>query len=192
MKFSIPLPEGRRTPQALLIVGLLLSGWLLFNQSTRQDIDDSATPHRPDFWANQFTTLALDVEGKPAYRLSAEKMVHFRDTGDSEFIQPDYVRFRDEQGPVTISAQNGWSNKDGTELVLVDQVVLVGQGDDPVTAEMDELLLYPDEDFAETSTPVKIISPTGTTTGIGMHVNSRTGKLVLLSNVRGIYESDRN
>lgn len=183
-----------RYPHLLLVAGLLLSWWLLNNDSADLLSGSGETPHRPDFWATEFTTTALDVAGVPSYQLTARKVVHFRDDGSSELDHPDYVRHRNDQGPVTITARSGWNNEDGSQMLLVGDVVIVNASNnqtDDVTARMDELLLYPQDDFAETSSPVEIVSSTGVTTGIGMHVNSRTGTLVLLSNVRGIYESSQ-
>ncbi|RLA03208.1 MAG: LPS export ABC transporter periplasmic protein LptC [Gammaproteobacteria bacterium] len=194
MNFNLRSSFPIRYPQALLVAGLLLSWWLLNDQAAEQSRGIDAPPHRPDFWTTHFTTVALDIGGKPRYQLTAAEMVHFRDDATSEFDHPKYVRYQQEQGPITITAVSGWNNKEGTELVLTDKVVIVSQGDsdaDKVTAEMDKLLLFPEDDYAETDTPVKIVSPSGTTTGIGMQVNSRTGVLILLSNVHGIYEPPR-
>ncbi len=194
MKFRVSLPGRLGYPQILLVAGLLFSWWLLDFQSLQLAPGAGNKSHRPDFWATGFSTLALDVDGKPSYRLAAHRTEHFRDDGSSEFDHPDYLRFREDQGPVTITALSSWSNEDGSQMVLVGDVVIISEGNesaDGVTATMDELLLYPDDDFAETSSPVKIISPAGITTGVGMHLNSRTGTLVLLSNVRGIYEASQ-
>jgi len=192
MKLIFRLPNRIHVSQVLLVLAVLVSWWLLDDQTTRLAQEKGDTPHRPDFWATDFTTVMLDIEGLPRYQLTARKMVHFRDNGRSEFDHPDYVRFRPDQGPLTITATRGWNNEDQTKMVLIDDVVIISKGNDDtdsVTAEMDELTVYPEDDFAETSSPVKIIRPSGTTTGVGMEVNSRTGTLILLSNVRGVYES---
>ena len=194
MKFLISLSARIRYPQLILLVGLLLSWWMLQNQSTDRPDEAGEPPHRPDFWATNFTTLALDIGGNPSYQLTAEEMVHFRDDGTTEFDHPDYLRHRQEQGPVEITADSGWNNEDGSQMVLLENVVIINRDDNQtiaVTAEMDELTIYLEDDFAETASPVKITSTSGVTTGIGMHVNSLTGKLVLLSNVRGKYENSQ-
>ena len=173
-----------------LLFAALMSWWLLQNApQTTANLDKVA--HRPDFWAKQYGSKNLDPAGLPSYELHAQQLLHFRDDGSSEFDQPHYVRHRQQKGPVTITSNTGWNNEAGSELVLVGDVVIVSEGDDSddrVTAKMDELLVYPKEDFAETSSPVTIINQSGTTTGVGMHVNSRTGVLILLSNVRGRYQ----
>ncbi|MBV1960652.1 MAG: LPS export ABC transporter periplasmic protein LptC [Immundisolibacteraceae bacterium] len=173
-----------------LLFAVLLSWWLL--QEANQPINGSEEiAHRPDFWATQYGSKNLDSAGLPSYELHSTKLLHFRDDGSSEFDQPRYVRHRPQKGPVTIISNTGWSNEAGSELVLVGDVLITSEGNEPadrVTAEMDELLIYPKEDFAETRSPVTIINQSGTTTGVGMHVNSRTGVLILLSNVRGRYQ----
>ena len=194
MKINIFLRGRIRYPQLLLVAGVLLSWWLLDNESANLVPGSGEAPHRPDFWAAGFTTTALDIAGVPSYELTGRKMVHFRDDGSTEFDYPDYVRHRAEQGPVTITAKSGLNNEDGSQMLLVGDVVIVSAGNNQtgeVTAKMDELLLYPQDDFAETSSPVEIVTSTGVTTGIGMRVNSRTGTLILLSNVRGTYESSQ-
>ncbi|MDF1817835.1 MAG: LPS export ABC transporter periplasmic protein LptC [Immundisolibacteraceae bacterium] len=192
MKFSIPLPARFRHPQVVLVIGLLFTWWLLQSPSTETPDGIQKQPHRADFWATNFTTLALDINGEPSYQLTAREMVHFRDDGTTEFDHPDYLRHRQAQGPVQITADSGWNNEDGSQMVLLENVLIISRGEGEqvaVTAKMDELTLYPNDDFAETASPVEINSTSGVTTGIGMHVNSLTGKLVLLSNVRGIYET---
>ena len=173
-----------------LLLAVLISWWLLHNPLESEG-ESKKEAHRPDFWANNYHLRSLDIAGLPSYELHSTELVHFRDDGSSEFSQPRYVRHRQQSGPVTITSTTGWSNAAGSELVLVGDVVITSQGDEPadlVTANMDELLVYPKEDFAETRSPVTITSQTGTTTGVGMHVNSRTGVLILLSNVRGRYQ----
>ncbi|MBL4621881.1 MAG: LPS export ABC transporter periplasmic protein LptC [Immundisolibacteraceae bacterium] len=173
-----------------LLFAVVLSWWLL--QDASQPINESnPVAHRPDFWATQYASKSLDSAGIPSYELHSTKLIHFRDDGSSEFDHPRYIRHRQQKGPVTIISNDGWSNEAGSELVLIGDVIITSEGDDLadlVTAEMDELLVYPKEDFAETSSPVTIINQSGTTTGVGMHVNSRTGVLILLSNVRGRYQ----
>ena len=172
-----------------LLLAVLISWWLLHNPPESED-GLKKEAHRPDFWANNYHLKSLDIAGSPSYELHSSALVHFRDDGSSEFDQPRYIRHREQNGPVTITSVTGWSNESGTELVLVGDVVITSEGDEPadlVTANMDELLIYPKADFAETRSPVTIINQSGTTTGVGMHLNSRTGILTLLSNVRGRY-----
>ena len=173
-----------------LLFAVLLSWWLLKNP-LQPDNGATEIAHRPDFWASQYHLKSLDLAGAPSYELHSKDLVHFRDDGSSEFDHPRYIRHRQQSGPVTITSVTGWSNDAGSELVLVGNVVITSDGDEPadqVTASMDELLVYPKDDFAETRSPVTIINQSGTTTGVGMHLNSRTGILTLLSNVRGRYQ----
>lgn len=170
---------------------MLISWWLLRTDGDRPEVIDQVEQHLPDFWATKWSSRTLAETGKPAYDLAAERVTHFRDDGSSEFELPVYHRHRQTEGPLTITALSGWSNETGDEILLTGEVEIISyaaDGSNINQANMDELLLHPDDDFAETRSPVTITTREGVTRGVGMHVNSRLGTLVLLSNVKGRYE----
>ena len=52
----------------------------------------------------------------------------------------------------------------------------------------DELVVKPEQQFAQTDKPVKISNKYGRTQAVGMKANLKTERVELLSNVRGIHE----
>ncbi len=194
-RFRLRLPE-RRTLVLIALLGLLalLSQWLLNLNEAGQRAPESKPRHEPDYTMDNFVITAMDSAGKPAHRLQASRMVHYADDGSSEFTRPDITLYQEDAAPWEMHAERGWMSKDHKRILLQDEVLI----ENPAAAPSEvwhlktrDLTLLPDEDYAETAAPVTITGRTSVTSGVGMQVFIKQGRLKLLSQVRGRYEAKR-
>lgn len=177
-------------PLVLVLILLLLTWWLLDDTRVKPLEDQSAPTHNSDYYIRGFTTLALDESGQRRYQLVADHLIHFIDTDSTKMTRLRYSRFNGSTGAVLINANTGIGAKDNSLLDLQGEVHIISKdGFDQTLVETktDQLALYPNRDFAETNSPVTIENADSITKGIGMTLDSRAGKLVLLSKVSSIY-----
>lgn len=175
-------------PLAILTLLAGLTFWL--ERATRIDEPprDGKLRHDPDFIVDNFTTHTLDAQGKLQYSLVAEKMLHYADDESTEVTQPRLTYFgRPER--MFLSSKRANVSKEGHEVVLIGDVRAVREAtrkDPEMVVTTSELSVYPDQDFAATDKPVKIVQGKTVVHGVGMELDSAAQVYKLLSNVRGI------
>ena len=175
----------------ILILVLLLGTWWLLRGTrvTRVDIQP-APAHNSDYYISGFTTLALDQDGQRRYRLSARRLVHYIDDDSTELTLPEYSKFNGQKSSLHVNAETGRGTQDNSLIKLQGNVLITSKdqfNNTRLVTETDQLTLYPNRDYAETGSPVTIKNAESITKGVGMTVDSREGKLVLLSKVNSIY-----
>ncbi len=137
--------------------------------------------------------------GNLDYVTSVDQVIRYSDGKDRLFNIHAISYNKDHSPPWHLTAQNGWSYPNNTQLDLWDQVHIWKIGSKknlktisyPIDFSSPQLTYYPPQDFATTQGPVQFTEP-GTqniTTGIGMRAHPKAGTLQLLSKVNSIYES---
>jgi lipopolysaccharide export system protein LptC len=146
--------------------------------------------HDPDFIVEQFTATSLDKGGRPEYRLAARRMTHYPDDETTELEEPRLVQYREGGPPVRISAERGTVTKDGEEVRLYGNVVVVREGTRgraPLQMETTFLQVFPKQDIARTPEAVVISEGSSRLTGVGMDYNTKTRQLELKARVSGTF-----
>ncbi|MBW6492980.1 MAG: LPS export ABC transporter periplasmic protein LptC [Burkholderiaceae bacterium] len=147
--------------------------------------------HEPDYFVDGLVLTKVNERGEPAFRLSAERMVHYPDDGRSEFTQPRMVSLDSTRAQVELRARTGSTDARGDETELSDGVVLVrhGGGADPdLVVKTEALVLSTKSEIAHTSHRVEIKHGTTSLTGVGMEFDNATRHLRLESRVRGSWQ----
>ena len=178
--FSLGLAAG--------LAGLTL--WLERAVQAPAGSQPNALEHDPDFVVERFTATNLDKAGRPDSRLTATRMVHYPDDQTTELEEPRLTQFRAEEPPVRISAERGTVTKDGDEVRLYGNVVVVRDGTHArpeLRMETTYLQVFPREDVARTPEAVVITEGASRLTGVGLDFNNRTRQLELKARVNGTF-----
>lgn len=184
-----------RNRYLLLLLAMLaaaLLSWWLFSQS-RDDAPARAggQDHRPDFFLDDFVLTVMDEQGQPRRRVVAPHMVHYRDDDSAEVTQPDADIYRQTGPDWRIRAQHAWIGPGGDEVILrrdvkVERIATPRYA--PLTMLTEELLARPDQDYMETDRAVVFLSPGTRVDAVGMRGWLEQGRMLLLSEVRGVHE----
>lgn len=184
-----------------------LGGFLLIALAAIWDFSPEDLMHAPEQEAHTYPqaylvdsrTRRFNPQGQLRYRLDSTRADHFQysDNGPSDqdysiILQPK-VGFHDPDGPPWyLNAEQGQSNADGSRIRLWEDVQAwqsVEGGRSELLTE--ELIIFPNRQFAETDKAVKMRSPQGETDAVGMRANLERDHIELLSEVRGTYTSNR-
>jgi len=150
----------------------------------------NALEHDPDFIVERFTATSLDKAGRPESRLTARRMTHYPDDETTELEEPRLVQYREQGPPVRISAERGTVTKNGEEVRLYGNVLLVrdgAKGRPPLNMETTYLQVFPKQDIARTPEAVVITEGESRLTGVGLEYNTKTRQLELKAKVNGTF-----
>jgi lipopolysaccharide export system protein LptC len=147
----------------------------------------SARRHDPDFKVDNFTVTRMSPEGKPVSVLSARKMIHFPDDQTTELEAPRFEQRPPDAPVVRVRADRGTVSKDGEQVRVRDNVVVVREGDgkrEPLEVRTSELLILPKEEIVSTEAPVTILEGGARLEGTGMEVRSKSREFRLDARVK--------
>ena len=187
-----------------LIVILLAILAAVFLRSPSRKLLDFTTPatdhkHYPIAYLTHIKTTQLNAAGGVAHVLTADKISYF---GDMENSQGDTYALLDKPFitiynkdpnalPWLVSAARGTSTNNGQEILLEGNVVLQ-QKNKQLTVSVitsEQLLVKPDQQYAETSKPVMIKSASNTMNATGLKLFLESSQIELLAKVRGRYDT---
>ncbi len=187
--------EDRLAAAVSLVLLLTLAGGSYFLAEFAADRGGPAgirkITHEPDYFVDGLVLTKVNERGEPAFRLSAERMVHYPDDGSSEFTQPRMVSLDTDRPRIELRATSGSTDAQGDETELSGGVVLVrhGSGADPdLVVKSEFLVIETKSEVAHTNHPVEIKHGTTSLTGVGMEFDNATRHLRLESRVRGYWQ----
>jgi lipopolysaccharide export system protein LptC len=123
--------------------------------------------------------------------LSAEKMLHFPDDDSTELFSPRVLHAKPEEPRYTVRAERGALSRDGDEIFLYQNVVLVREADTerPEARMTTEFLhILRDRSLVRTDRPVKIVEGSRSLSGRGMEYNNESRELKLANDVEARFE----
>jgi len=184
------LASTRVFPLVLLTALALLSLWL---ERTAREAPAQATPNRhdADYSVERFSITDYGRDGTPKSTLSAVRMVHYPDDDSTVLAAPRLVQTRPGEPRLVLSADRGTLSRDGEEVFLNDNVLLVrepGEGVPETRMLTSYLHVLPGRGLARTDREVRIEEPGRTLVGRGMEYDNGARRLVLESQVRGSFE----
>jgi lipopolysaccharide export system protein LptC len=186
MRFS----TTRLLPLALMFSLALLTFWL--ERAVREEEPHSTVRrHDPDYLISNFTTTTYNREGAAESMLSAAKMIHYPDDDSTELIAPRVVQTRPSEPRMTVRAERGALSRDGDEIFLYDNVLLVREADKqrPEARLITSFLhVVRDRSLVRTDREVTIMEEYRTLSGRGMEYNNESKQFQLLSEVRGQFQ----
>lgn len=174
----------------VLLAGLAAGTGYLALVADRQDVRTSARtpPGEPDYFLDDAVFTRININGDPVYRMSAEHLLHFPEDGASVYRSPVLVSVDPAKPRVTVRADHGRSNADGTETVLTGNVVLVREPTEreprmTIRTEKVTIYLESDTEIARSDQPVRIERGDSVLTGVGMEFDNSARSLKVDSQV---------
>ena len=187
----------RLTTTRLFPLGLMLALALITFYLERAVREDEAHPalrrHDPDYLVVNFTTTSYNSEGNPETTLSAAKMLHYPDDDSTDLVAPRVVHEKLNEPRMTVSADRGTLARDGEDIFLYDNVVLVREAAAarPEARMMTSFLhIVRDKSLVRTDREVEIIEGPRRIAGRGMQYNNDARLLELLSDVHARFEPE--
>lgn len=188
MRFS----TTRIFPLALMLALALLTFYL--ERTVRDDESPAALRrHDPDYVVTNFTTTTYTGEGAVETVMSAERMVHYPDDDTMELFAPRVVYAKPQQPRFSVRAERGELSRDGDEIFLYGDVVLVrdAAANRPEARMTTEFLhVLRDRSLVRTDRLVKIVEGGRSLEGRGMEYNNASRELVLRADVIARFASD--
>jgi lipopolysaccharide export system protein LptC len=177
----------------LLLLGLAGGSYYLAEISRRLAVEptDRKARHEPDYFVEGLVLTRVNAEGDPAFRLSAERMVHYPDDESIAYTRPVVVSLDPAKPQMRVVADTGTSTADGIETHLRGDVLMTreaGDGDPPMTVRTDYMIIYSDTEIARTDRPVEIDRGGSILTGVGMEFDNAARSLTVDSRVRGTWQ----
>jgi lipopolysaccharide export system protein LptC len=185
---------GALFPLSLLLVLTLLTFWLRYATELDEPVRDGRHRHDPDYILSDMVLRKLDQDGQLKYTLRAVEVRHYPDDDSTDLVRPDLVRQNreDDEPPLTIRGDRGHVTEDNERVDLYDNVQIyrppVGKYEE-LTADMDELTVFPDDETAFTRSPVLITQGKSWVKGVGMRVDNRKQTYLIESRAVGFMES---
>ena len=181
-------------PLALMLSLALLTFWL--DHQVR--VDDGSHPsmrrHDPDYLVDNFTTTTYARDGKVETVLSAVKMTHYPDDDSTELTGPRVLQAKPTQPRYTARADRGKVSREGDEIFLYDNVILVREADEArPEARMTTAFLHilRDRNLVRSDREVLFEEPGRWLKGRGMEYFNATRELLLHADVHGSFESKK-
>lgn len=172
----------------------LLTLWLEHQVHLEDAQHPSLRRHDPDYIVNNFTSTTYNGNGDVEGVLSAAKMLHYPDDDSTEITAPRVVQSKPQQARFTVRADRGTLSREGDEIFLYDNVVLVREPfESHPEARMSTSFLHivRDRALARTDREVLFEEQGRSLKGRGMEYHNATRELFLRNDVRGQYEAKK-
>jgi len=184
----------RRLLIPLAIAGLawLSYQWLWHEEASTPPEELAAGEETPDAYMEQVLMRAMNAQGRPRYELAVDRAEHFADGDRSELTRPFVTFYRPDERRWTLRAVHGETRGGDDDILLDDGVIihrLADGGAAPLEIRSRDLRIFTARDFAETDGPVELLHARGQIDAVGLRAWFEAGRLELLSQVRGVYES---
>jgi lipopolysaccharide export system protein LptC len=176
----------------LLILAALGSAWIL-NRIAGEESDTVTAGEfqEPDYYMEDFTTLAMRKDGTPKHRLQALYMAHYPDNDTTELLEPQMKVFRVEKSPLYIRADKGWVTSDNEIVLLRGDVTLWEEdeaGDHVLQVDTSEVRILLDDEYAETDKYATINRENTTVTGTGVRADLKNSRLEIIDHEKTVIE----
>ena len=185
------LPTTRLFPLALMLSLALLTLWLEHQVHLEDAQHPSLRRHDPDYIVHNFVSTTYNGQGDVEAVFSAARMLHYPDDDSTELTAPRVTQSKPQQARFTARADRGTLSREGDDIFLYDNVVLVREayGAQP-EARMSTSFLHivRDRALARTDREVLFEEPGRSLRGRGMEYHNATRELFLRNDVRGEYE----
>jgi len=181
----------RLFPLGLMLALAMLTFYL--ERTVREDDSPAAARrHDPDYYVTNFTTTTYNADGAAETAMSAERMVHYPDDDTTELFAPRVVQSKPNEPRYTVRAERGQLSRDGDEVFLYDNVVLVREASThaPEARMTTEFLhVLRDRSLVRTDKAVTIVEGSRSLQGRGMEYNNLSRELVLRHDVTARFNS---
>lgn len=174
-------------PVIVLTLLAAVSVWL--DRVTQQEPVARAdkTRHEVDFSADKITLHRFDLTGKVQYILVADSMLHYADDESSELKNPR-LNYLNRPEPVWVESRFASVNKDGTTVVLTEQVLVrraAHAGKPESTLRTEQITVWPEDEKMRADKPVTLTQGQTVINAERMESDNIIGEVRLQGQVRG-------
>ena len=182
-----------RTYITLVLVIIIGIASLWFQEDSKEQVEGlSKTSERfPDYFMENFSVTNMRESGKPSYTLTAKRMQHFNDDDSAELEHP-LIEFSQNGDSYTLQSTRAVYLKQQNLIHLYDDVVIHRKN----VQEKSELSIYTDylkintaTEIAENEHPSRLTTAQSELNTVGLILDNREGKLILKSQVKGVYKN---
>ena len=169
----------------------LLTLWLDHQVRVEGVAHPSYRRHDPDYLVTNFTTTTFSRDGRAETTLSAAELQHYPDDDSTELTSPRVMQAKPDQPRFTVQADRGKISREGDEIFLYDNVVLVREADGVrPEARMTTSFLHilRDLSLVRSDREVRFEEPGRWLTGRGMEYFNATRELFLRDDVHGSFD----
>lgn len=178
-------------PLAVLAVLLAAIGyWNIRPESFMERRSAAPGENAIDFYVENARSVQFQADGTLHYRMSAERLEHLQTTDITHLTRPDLHLYRGSEYPWRVQSLSGEVLPGGQQVELLDEV-RVARTDAkgrPTILTSSHLSVFPEREYAETATAVRIEAANGVTTATGLQAYLKDGRMILPANVRGQHE----
>ncbi len=184
---SLPLSTGGgKARQDRLVVTLLLILSALGLWLSLRGTDAPPPALDPAYEAHGTESLFLDATGQPLYRIRAASMRRRPGQPELELRKPSIQNLQAGTAAWTLRAATAFMDEQKRTILLSGAVELDYPLDgEPARIRTEEVLLYPDEQIAQTELPARIQWGGLSASALGFVADLREGRLELHAQVRG-------
>lgn len=177
----------------LFLLAAASSWWLYQKVQSTEPARSIEAKHEPDYFFEDFVLTSMDSQGQPKHRLKGTRMTHYPDDDTTEIEQPELELYVNAMPVWQINAEHGLVSAEGDQVLMRGEVRIKRHGSgqqDAVYVHTRDVLVRPDEKYAETDQLVIITSGNLKVKAVGMRVFIGQGRVELLSKVAGVHVPD--
>ncbi len=189
-----------RKPTSIFWINLLLISivvvFTLAALSLKSNFQQSPkSPNQIDAYAKNVTIHAYRADGQLSSILKTPYVQHFQTDNRAKFSNPHVTMHPSSGLPWTLTADHG-SSRNGNDWIKLTKNVHISQTQSgntlPTNMFTQSLIIENTKNLAYTSDPVEIKRPDSIVHAIGMRTNLKTGDVIFLSHVHGVYYANHN
>lgn len=180
----------RLFPLLLMLALAGLTFWLELVLRDEEELRQAPRRHDPDYIVDRLLHTRFDAQGAPESTLAADRMLHYPDDDSTELLAPRLVQTRANQPRVTVTAERATLSRDGEELFLYDNVLVVSEaraGRPETRMRTSFLQMARAQSVLRTDADVVITEGDRVLSGRGMEYHNDSRQFSLHERVRGRY-----
>ena len=166
--------------------------WLIFSSSDaieHRSSESAADSHTSDYSMTNFTMTILDVNGQLSRIIKGQKIAHYPEADITKITFPIAQFIEEQKDTWLMTSDRAETSGKGDEILLLDNVIITRKDNNKVELRTSKLNLNTIKNTVYTSEAVKMISPYGETSSIGLHAKLSDKTINLNSRVKGQYDA---
>lgn len=163
--------------------------WNIRPETFSAENPKDASSNDIDFYVIKAKSTQFQLDGKLANSMTSDKLEHLKSTDITLLSNPDLLLYRGTELPWHVQSLRAEVAPQGSQVELIDSVRIArtdAKGR-PTILTTSRLTVFPDKEYAQTEQAVRIEAANGVTTAQGMKTYLNDGRMLLLSNVRGLH-----
>tara|TARA_B110000305_G_C19326932_1_gene581919 strand:+ start:602 stop:1015 length:414 start_codon:yes stop_codon:yes gene_type:complete len=131
----------------------------------------------------------LDVNGQLSRIIKGQKIAHYPEDDVTNITLPIAQFIEEQKDTWLMTSDRAETSGKGDEILLLDNVIITRKDNNKVELRTSKLNLNTIKNTVYTSEAVKMISPYGETSSIGLHAKLSDKTINLNSRVKGQYDA---